>query len=110
MGNVDSPNEYLYVTNNPLKYVDPYGREKVLIIDGDENNSSPSTTGYVSAATQLEIAILEKQGIKPINITVLHASTVSDFTGELANSSQYKQVFVIAHGSQNSITFSSQNG
>jgi RHS repeat-associated protein len=56
--NPQSYNRYTYVENNPLKYIDPYGFEKVIITYGT-GYSEETNSFYAAAYTQYQCALAD---------------------------------------------------
>jgi hypothetical protein len=70
-----SLNRYAYVLNNPLKYIDPYGFEKVIIVYGTEY-SEETHSFYAAAYTQYQQALA--RGYSKEDILFIEQGITSD--------------------------------
>jgi RHS repeat-associated protein len=70
-----SLNRYAYVLNNPLKYIDPYGFEKVIIVYGTEY-SEETHSFYAAAYTQYQQALA--RGYSEEDILFIEQGITSD--------------------------------
>jgi len=94
-GNPQSLNRYSYVENNPLKFIDPYGLEKVIIVYGTYND----TNSFMAAAeTQYQMAL--NAGYVEGDILLMAVSTDADIFTAIAGSdtNEIEHLYVFSHG------------
>ena len=88
-------NRYAYVNNSPIKYVDPYGLEKVIILYGRYLD----TTSFRDAAeTQYQMAL--EAGYDPGDILLMEVSVDADVLGAIAGSdvNEIELLYILSHG------------
>lgn len=98
IGMRDNVNLYTYVGNNPVKYVDPMGREKAIIIVGQEKKPWEFNAGIVYQRQKYL-----SQGFKESNIIQANATTIEKFDSVIHSYNNIASVTFLSHGSSNSL-------
>ncbi|MBX9809531.1 RHS repeat-associated core domain-containing protein, partial [Candidatus Gracilibacteria bacterium] len=105
IGQNDQINLYTYVANNPLKYVDRMGLEKVLILIGEDFIGGANSI-LIQETLKIEKSRLFVKGIKDKNIVIKNINSVSGFNDGLNQAYLFKYSGVIGlfHGNRNGIS------
>ncbi len=77
------PNFYAYVGNSPISYLDPFGLDKYVLIVGQSGLGEHNVGQAFQLAALTEAADLRAAGN---DVTIVNASSVSDFNSALVNS------------------------
>jgi RHS repeat-associated protein len=97
IGNLQALNRYAYVENNPLKFIDPYGFEKVIILYGHYDDTD---SYYAAAYTQYQQALASGYSAEDILFIEAGISTDTEILEAIRQSgvAEIEYFYYFGHG------------
>ncbi|HNT78387.1 MAG TPA: RHS repeat-associated core domain-containing protein [Anaerolineae bacterium] len=97
IGNPQALNRYTYVENNPLKFIDPYGFEKVIILYGHYDDTD---SYYAAAYTQYQQALASGYSAEDILFIEAGISTDTEILEAIRQSgvAEIEYFYYFGHG------------
>lgn len=97
IGNPQALNRYTYVENNPLKFIDPYGFEKVIILYGHYDDTD---SYYAAAYTQYQQALASGYSAEDILFIEAGISTDAEILEAIRQSgvAEIEYFYYFGHG------------